>query len=110
MKAYIKILIQLYDKAKKAKVGETIICPSCKTEFKKTHWQQKFCKTKAKTKCKDYYWNNVDEKKRNNTTRISPASLAWLKKQYQFHDGITYVDKRFVEDDYSWDAHKDTFK
>ncbi len=67
-----------YDKAKKAKVGEECICPSCGSTFIKTNYQQAFCKTKGGTVCKDKYWNTVIPTKRNNTSRISPASRRWL--------------------------------
>ncbi len=66
---------------KEAKVGTDCQCPSCGTEFKKTNYQQAFCKSKGGTKCKDKYWNTVDPKKRNNTTRISPASARWMERQ-----------------------------
>lgn len=66
---------------KSAKVGDKLVCPSCGTHFVKEHYQQVFCKSKPKTVCKDKYWNTVDPKKRNNTTRISPASQEWLDKQ-----------------------------
>ena len=67
-----------YELAKAAKVGDNCICPSCGTEFEKTNYQQAFCKTRGKTKCKDKYWNTVIPEKRNNTARISPASAAYL--------------------------------
>ena len=70
-----------YKLNKSAKVGTELICPSCGTSFIKTNYQQAFCKSKPKTKCKDYYWNNVTPTKRNNTTRISPASAAWLAER-----------------------------
>ena len=66
-----------YGFAKSAKVGDEVCCPSCKTKFVKSSYQQVFCKTKGGTKCKDYYWNNVTPEKRNNTTRISPANAAY---------------------------------
>ncbi len=72
---------ELYNKAKSAKVGEECRCPSCGTTFIKTNYQQAFCKSKTGTICKDKYWNKVMPEKRNNTTRISPASSLWLKKQ-----------------------------
>ena len=70
-----------YAKNKEAKVGEKCTCPSCGTEFEKTNYQQAFCKSKGGTICKDKYWNTVDPKKRNNTTRISPASAEWMERQ-----------------------------
>lgn len=70
-----------YTLNKSAKVGEELICPSCGSSFVKKSYQQVFCKTKKGTICKDAYWNVVDPKKRNNTTRISPANQAWKDKQ-----------------------------
>ncbi len=62
---------------KEAKVGDTCTCPSCGTEFIKVSYHQVFCKTKAKTKCKDFYYNSITPNKRNNTTRISPANARY---------------------------------
>ncbi|MGK0449330.1 MAG: hypothetical protein ACJA2M_003136 [Polaribacter sp.] len=74
----MKKIKEKYKLAKAAKVNDICICPSCGTEFKKTNYQQAFCKTRGKTKCKDKYWNTVTPEKQNNTTRISPASAAYL--------------------------------
>jgi hypothetical protein len=74
-------LTEHYQLNKSAKVGETIKCPSCKTEFTKSNYQQAFCKTKRGTWCKDQYWNTVTPTKRNNRTRISPASARWTARQ-----------------------------
>ena len=71
---------QRYDTNKSSKVGDSCLCPSCGTSFKKESYQQAFCKTKSGTVCKDKYWNTVTPGKRNNTTRISPASAAWMLK------------------------------
>ncbi len=93
---------KVYKENKGKKVGEKCICPSCKTLFIKTNYQQAFCKSKGKTLCKDKYWNNVDPKKRNNTTRISPASSRYTRK----------IEKEYALEDYydlGWDSHKDTF-
>lgn len=70
-----------YEANKKANVGEECICPSCGNSFTKTNYQQAFCKTRSGTKCKDKYWNTVTPEKRNNTTRISPASASWIQQQ-----------------------------
>jgi len=94
-------LMGRYRKAKNAKVGETFNCPCCDTSVVKTNYQQAFCGTRNNTVCKDYYWNNVTETKRNNTTRISPANAAW--KQNQEDKRELYED---FDDDMSWDAHK----
>jgi len=76
-----KKLVEARFKCQQAKVGEEITCPSCGTKHIKTSYQSVFCKTKGGTKCKDNYWNNVDPSKRCNTTRISPASAAWLMSE-----------------------------
>ena len=83
-----------YKLAKSAKVGDTCNCPSCGTEFEKTNYQQAFCRTKGKTKCKDRYWNIVTPNKRNNTTRISPANARWAAEQER------YRELQFNPDDY----------
>ena len=76
-----------YKLNKDAKVGEKLTCPSCGKEFTKTHYQQAFCKSKGGTVCKDKYWNTVTPNKRNNTTRISPASAAWMERNLNYqHD------------------------
>lgn len=97
-------MIKLYRKVKSAKVGETVVCPSCGTSFVKSSYQQAFCKTKPKTVCKDKYWNTVDPKKRKNTTRISPASARYMANQMEKRENNWQYD-----DDLSWDAHKDSF-
>lgn len=102
MSANINKLKNRYLLSKNAKVGDTVICPSCGTEFKKTSYQQAFCKSKPGTECKDYYWNNVTPGKRNNTTRISPANAAYMAKMER-HRHDRYFD---FDDDQSWDAHK----
>jgi len=73
-----------YNLNKIAKNGDTCICPACDQKFIKTSYQQVFCKTKGGTICKDKYWNTVTPTKRNNKTRISPASAAWFESQKAF--------------------------
>ena len=92
-------MVAQYEKNKRAAIGDVCKCPACLSVFTKEHYQQKFCKTKPKTFCKDYYWNNVDENKRNNTTRISPASAEYLRER---------INERAedFDDDPGWDAHK----
>lgn len=94
-------MIEAYKKARKAMVGESVICPSCgKTFVKKTHTQI-FCsnaRTKRFNNCKDKYWNTIDPKKRNNTTRISPANRAYYEN--------VILPRQDFDDDQSWDAHK----
>lgn len=84
----------IYESNKNSKVGEYCVCPSCGTKFIKNNYQQAFCKSKPKTQCKDKYWNTVIPEKRNNTTRISPASARWMSKQQ------SHIDNNFNPDDY----------
>ena len=70
-------MISNYEVAKESKVGARIHCPGCGRELVKKSYQHKF----HGTKCKDRYWNTIDSRKRNNTTRISPASAAWMLVQ-----------------------------
>jgi hypothetical protein len=91
-----------------ASVGSTITCPSCNTSFIKNSYQTVFCKTKGRTKCKDHYWNNIDESKRNNTTRISPANLNYQTKM-ALSKGFPDIEimKNYVDDsDGSWEVHQ----
>ena len=69
---------KVYQTNKDKKVGENCHCPTCGTAFIKTSYQQVFCKSKGGTICKDKYWNTVTPTKRNNTTRISLASYAFM--------------------------------
>lgn len=52
-----KDMEEVYNKNKASKVGEEIVCPSCKNILIKKSYQQAFCCTK----CKDRYWNFVRE-------------------------------------------------
>jgi len=77
----VKNIRATYKRNKSAKIGDICYCPSCGQQFKKEHYQQAFCKTKSGTKCKDKYWNTVIPEKRCNTTRISPASAAFMARR-----------------------------
>ena len=113
----IKTLKSLYQKAKEAKVGQTVYCPSCGKPFEKTNYQQAFCKNQLGTICKDFYWNNVTPSKRNNTTRISPANAAYMEatrgtriigyttEGYRIINGVAYDE--FDEPVYSVDPNDD---
>jgi len=81
-----------YKNNKGSKIGDTCICPSCKTRFIKKSYQQVFCKSRTGTKCKDKYWNTVTPTKRNNTTRISPASARWMTEQEARREDFDYDD------------------
>lgn len=94
-------LKQKYALSKGANVGDTCSCPSCDAEFIKEQPQQAFCKTKPGTQCKDKYWNTVTPNKRNNTSRISPASDAYMKR-----NGIGAYNEYIDEGPEGWDGHK----
>ena len=82
---------KMYKINKEAKVGTECICPSCGTKFIKKSYQQVFCKSKGGTICKDKYWNTVTPTKRNNTTRISPASERYIYDHIEYDDGLDYL-------------------
>ena len=88
-----KYMKAVYEGNKTASVGSVCQCPSCGTAFEKKHYQQAFCKTKGGSVCKDKYWNNVTPSKRNNTTRISPASKFYLQNKNQQLMGSIDGDK-----------------
>lgn len=100
-----KSLISLRVDALNAPIGSNIICPSCKTAHVKKSYQSVFCKTHKGTKCKDNYWNNVDQSKRNNITRISPANNAYfvgvILPQKAFERGFPDVEtmKNYINED-----------
>lgn len=73
----IKLLIDRYEKNKSTKTGSIINCCVCLKEFTKKQYSQAFCGNKQDTKCKDKFWNTVDKKKYNNTTRISKANARY---------------------------------
>lgn len=52
---------RLYDRAREAAVGERIRCPGCGKRFRKRYHQQKFCRSRGRGNCKDYYHNSVHE-------------------------------------------------
>jgi len=60
----IRTVTQRMSKAKTAKVGETIECPSCGKGTVKTTYHKVFCsnyKTHGKRNCKDRYHNFIRE-------------------------------------------------
>lgn len=60
------IAAELYHINAEKKVHEECICPSCGAEFIKSHYQQKFCKSKVrgKSSCKDFFHNFSNPKRR----------------------------------------------
>ena len=109
-------LIALRKKAQEASIGSEIKCPSCGTMHVKKSYNTIFCKSKGGSVCKDNYWNNVDHKKRNNKTRISPASKAYMNRTdrvtgytsegYRIIDGVAYDE--FDDPVYDVDPNDDT--
>lgn len=83
-----------YEINKSKAIGEEISCAVCNKVFKKKTKQQAFCGGRGDTKCKDKYWNTVTPNKKNNKTRISPASARWLENNRE-HRG-----SNFNPDDY----------
>ena len=59
----------LYKINKEAKVGETIECPMCHTQFTKRQYSQAFCSSH----CKDKFWNSKGD--RHNYTDYSDSDL-----------------------------------
>ena len=53
-----------YEANKKARVGAAIRCACCGNSMIKKSYQSQFCRNKGRSNCKDTYWNNVDEKRR----------------------------------------------
>lgn len=58
----------LYADARRAQVGATIRCPTCKRLHVKTTYHKVFCsngrtKGKGKRNCKDGYWNFADRQR-----------------------------------------------
>ena len=107
-----KNLVEGKQKCAEAKIGSEISCPSCGTKFVKKSYNSVFCKSKGKTVCKDHYWNNVDECKRNNTTRISPANARYysnviLEKEARKRGFPDYESMKETELDIDggWDDH-----
>lgn len=91
----IKRLKAAYLVAKGKKKGEECVCPSCGSTFVKGSYQQVFCKRLPGTVCKDNYWNNVTPNKRNNQTRISPASASWSENRESYIEDYDPGDSEY---------------
>ena len=64
----IELFLSRYAVAKAAKVKEVVCCPTCNKRHLKTTYHNIFCKNK---KCKDTYWNTVDDKRRDRAKQFS---------------------------------------
>lgn len=75
-KARKELSMARYVHAKKARVGEPIICPGCGAEMLKTTYQHVYCKDKirGRSNCKDFINNWFDP------VRMEQAVRAWHTK------------------------------
>lgn len=53
-----------YQINKETKVGDPIQCPVCSKLKIKRHYQSAFCGSRKDTRCKDKYWNTVNDDRR----------------------------------------------
>ena len=67
----VSMCAEQFNKNSIMKVGDKMNCPSCNIEFTKTHYQQKFCKSKVKGKssCKDFFYNFASSTARSERTK-----------------------------------------
>ena len=56
---------------KRSQVGTTIRCANCGRRILKRSRNTQFCSSKGKRNCKDTYWNNVSDKRRERAHRFS---------------------------------------
>lgn len=76
-------MIDQYESNKKAKVGDTIVCPSCGKPFKKKSYQQAFCRNKGRNNCKDHYHNRASEKRLARAIALnSDPDTDWNEDRY----------------------------
>lgn len=54
-----------YEDNKKSAIGTTIRCAGCGRQIVKRSYQTQFCSNKGFGNCKDKYWNNVPEERRD---------------------------------------------
>ena len=62
--------LKRYNLAKKAKVGDSIQCPTCSKKIMKKSYQHKFCNSKHK----DKFWNTVYDERRERAKLFNPKS------------------------------------
>lgn len=56
---------------KRSQVGTTIRCANCGKRILKKSYQTQFCSNKGRRNCKDTYWNNVDDTRRDRAHRFA---------------------------------------
>ena len=80
---------KLYSVAKNAETGCTIKCPWCEKLILKKTYHKIFCsnqKTRGKNNCKDHYWNNVSDQKRENGQLISQGIVPGSRRAWKLLD------------------------
>ena len=60
-----------YADNKHSDIGTTIRCAYCAKRIIKQSQQHQFCSNKGAGNCKDAYWNNVDDTRRERSHRYS---------------------------------------
>lgn len=64
-------MLSRYQDNKTSQVGTTIRCACCNRRILKKSYQTQFCSNKGRGNCKDTYWNNVSDKRRERAWEIS---------------------------------------
>lgn len=70
---------ELYEAAKAASIGATIICPYCGKSHTKTTYHKVFCnnqKTKKGHSCKDNFWNVCAEDRKHRKVNLTKGTIA----------------------------------
>ncbi|WP_186297663.1 hypothetical protein [Sedimenticola selenatireducens] len=60
-----------YRDNKRSEIGTTIRCANCGGRILKKSYQTQFCSNSGKGNCKDTYWNNVSDRRRDRSHRFS---------------------------------------
>lgn len=68
---HINAMINRYKDNLRADIGTTIRCAYCAKKFIKRTRRHQFCSNKGTGNCKDAYWNNVDDTRRERSHKFS---------------------------------------
>ena len=60
-----------YQDNKTSQLGTTIRCACCTKRILKKSYQTQFCSNKGQGNCKDTYWNNTSDKRRERSWRVT---------------------------------------
>ena len=63
--------IKRYNDNKQSQIKTTIRCANCGKRIIKKSYQTQFCSNKGKRNCKDTYWNNTDDKRRQRAIQFN---------------------------------------